>query len=147
MVTLKQLVNQQEFFDDMSDIDIIRTFFVENDMEEEGLQLIYQLTEAKLNKMKRQQRIVKEWTSRLPSKYLYEKYNLETANKLHILELDFLSNGCKLSDDRLEWAKENIPNTKMPKLYFRPLIEWLDDKGIRFKGEEPIKDKTYIRYI
>ena len=54
------------------------------------------------------ERIIKEWTSYLPSKYLYENYNLNTAHKLHTLELDYLSHGGELSNSRLEWAKENI---------------------------------------
>ena len=134
MVTLKQLVEEQKFTG-LSDIGVIKTFFDLNDMEEEGMDLILELTKSKVGKLKQKERIVKEWTSYLPSKYLYKNYDLDIADRLHTLELDYLSNGCELSKERLEWAKENIPNIKMPLLYFRPLIEWLDCKGIRFKGE------------
>lgn len=146
MITLKKLVDDQKW-SGMSDIQIIETFFDLNDMEEEGMELIHELTKCKIEKMKHRQRIVKEWTSRLSSKYLYENYDLDTADWLHTLELDYLSHGCELSKDRLKWAEENIPNIKMPQLYFRPLIEYLDDKGIRFKGEEPLKEKPFSKYI
>lgn len=134
MITLEQLVKEQKW-NGMSDIQIIKTFFEVNDMEEEGMEIIHELSKTKINKLKHERRVVREWTSYLPSKYLYENYDLDTADKLHALELDYLSNGCELSKNRLEWAKENIPNIKMPDVYFRPLIEWMEDKGIKFKGK------------
>ena len=134
MVTLAQLVEDQKW-NGMSDTQVIIAFFDKNDVEEEGIQLITELSKIKVEKLKRKERMVKEWTSYLPSKYLYEKYSLDIADKLHTLELDYLSNGGELSKSRLEWARENIPNIELPKCYFNPLIEWLDDKGVRFKVE------------
>ena len=131
----------------LSDIGVIRTFFDLNDMEEEGMDLIQELTKRKVEKLKRRQRQVEEWTSHLPSKYLYENYDLEVADRLHTLELDYLSHGCELSSGRLNWAKENIPNIEKPFLYFQPLIEYLDSKDIRFKGEEPIENKIFMKYV
>lgn len=146
MITLKQLVEEQKF-NGLSDIGIIRAFFDLNDMEEEGLDLIQELTKSKIGKLKRNERAVKEWTSYLPSKYLYENYDLDTATALHRLELDYLSHGRKLSEGRLEWAKENIPNIERPQVYFVPLVEYLDDKDIRFKGEKPIENKIFMEYL
>ena len=140
MITLKQLVNEQSW-NDMTDIQTIKTFFDLNDMEEEGMDLISELLKTKIEKLKRKERIIKDWVSYLPSKYLYENYDLDIADALHNLELDYLSNGCELSKNRLEWARENIPNIVRPEVYFNPLVGWLDDKGIRFKGEERIENK------
>ena len=143
MVTLEQLVENQKW-NGMSDIQVIKTFFDLNNMEEEGIEMITELSKTKVEKLKYKERMVKEWTSYLPSKYLYENYDLDIADKLHTLELDYLSNGGELSKSRLEWAKENISNIKRPQCYFNPLVEWLDDKGIRFKDEKPIEDKMFI---
>ena len=143
MVTLEQLVKNQKYTGE-SDMQIIRAFFDENNLEEEGMDLITELSKIKIEKLKRKERMVKEWTSYLPSKYLYENYDLDIADKLHTLELDYLSNGGELSKSRLEWARENLHNIERPKAYFNPLIEWLDNKGIRFKGEKPIEDKMFI---
>lgn len=134
MITLEQLVKEQKY-NEMSDIGVIRTFFDLNDMEEEAMDLITELSKIKVGKLKRKERMVKEWTSYLPSKYLYENYSLDIADNLHTLELDYLSYGGELSKKRMEWARENIPNIERPQCYFNPLVEWLDDKGIRFKGE------------
>lgn len=146
MVTLKQLMEERKFTG-LDDIGIIRTFFVLNDMEEEGMDLIHELTQSKVAKLKRRQRQVEEWTSHLPSRYLYEHYDLDIADRLHNLELDYLSHGCELSSSRLQWAKENIPNIEMPLLYFQPLVEYLDSKDIRFKGQEPIENKYFMKYV
>lgn len=140
MVTLKQLINEQRMTG-MSDIDIIRNYLTINDLEEEGIDLIHQLSTSKINKLKLYKKNVQDWISYLPSRYLYENYDLETADKLHELELDFLSYECELSNRRLEWARENAPKIKMPKVYFRPLLDYLWEKEIGFKESEKYYDK------
>ena len=135
MVTLKELVENQKYTEE-SDMELIRKFFIANNLEEEGMDLIYQLSASKINKLKLYKKNVQDWISYLPSRYLYENYDLETADKLHELELDFLSYGSELSNRRLEWARENAPKIKMPKVYFRPLLDYLSEKEIRFKGSE-----------
>ena len=132
MVTLEQLIETQKWYG-MSDIQIIKEFFTQNNLEEEGMDLIHELTKTKIEKMKQKQRISEEWICILPSKYLYENYDLDIADRLHNLELNFLVNGGELSKNQLSWAKENIPNIIRPRAYFNPLIEWLENKDIRFK--------------
>lgn len=139
MITLEQLVKDQKW-NSMSDIQIIKTFFDKNNMEEEGMDLITELSKTKIEKLKRKERIVKEWTSYLPSKYLYENYDLEIADWLHTLELDYLSHGGELSKSRLEWAKENVSNIERPQIYFNPLVEYLEEQGVLFKGVKPQLD-------
>ena len=134
MVTLEQLVKEQKLFD-MTDIQVIKMFFALNDVEEEGIELITELSKAKIEKLKRKKQMVEDWTSYLPSKYLYENYDLDTADELHRLELDYLSHGCELSESRLEWARKNVPNITRPQAYFNPLIDYLEEKGIRFKDK------------
>lgn len=126
MVTLEKLVEDQKW-NSMNDIQIIKTFFDLNDMEEEGMELIYELSKAKIEKLKHERKIVREWTSYLPSKYLYENYDLDTANWLHSLELNYLSYGGKLTENYLKWAKENVPNIERPQVYFNPLVEYLEE--------------------
>ena len=131
MITLKQLLESQPLTG-ASDIEIIQAYLVENDLEEEGMDLIHNLTKSKIAKMKRRLYMVKEWTPRLPSKYLYENYDLDTADRLHSLELDYLANGGELSDSFLKWAKENVPNIIQPEVYFFPLVDWLEERDIKF---------------
>lgn len=137
MITLNQLVQEQKA-SGLSDIDIIRIFFESNDMEVEAIEMISEIAQTKVEKQKREIYMMKEWTAYLPSKYLYENYDLDTADMLHTLELDFLMNNRKLSTSRLKWAQENIPNIKKPQVYFVPLIEWLKDNAIQFKNESCI---------
>lgn len=133
MVTLKELIDEQKC-NEMSDIQIIQTFFTLNDMEEEGMNLLHELTKSKIEKMKQKHQMAEEWASYLPSKYLYENYDLNTADMLHTLEINYLVNGGELSNNLLKWAMENVPNITRPQTYFNPLVEWLDSKDIRFKS-------------
>ena len=132
MITLEELVRNQMYTGE-SDIQVIKSFFDLNDMEEEAMDLINELAKSKIDKLKRKEAMVKEWASYLPSKYLYETYDLDTAHQLHNLELDYLSHDKKLSNSRLKWAKENIPNITKPQIYFMPLVDWLEKQGIKFK--------------
>jgi hypothetical protein len=132
VTTLEQLVNEQKW-NDMSDIDVIKTFFDMNNMEEEGIELISELTKTKIQKLKRKHHMSEEWACMLPSKYLYENYDLDTADRLHNLELNYLVNGGELSNRFLKWATEKVPNIIRPEAYFNPLIDYLEEQGIKFK--------------
>ena len=132
MITLKELV-QEQAWNDATDLQIIKAYFELNDLEADGIDIISELTKSKINKIKNRYDVAETWVCMLPSKYLYENYNLDIADRLHRLELDYLMNGCELSDKQLKWAKENIPNIKMPECYFQPLITWLEEREIRFK--------------
>lgn len=132
MITLKELV-QEQAWNNATDLQIIKAYFELNDLEADGIDIISKLTKSKINKIKNKYAVAETWVCMLPSKYLYETYSLDIANRLHGLELDYLMNGCELSDKQLKWAKENVPNIKMPKYYFHPLIVWLEEKGIKFK--------------
>jgi hypothetical protein len=91
---MKQLKDYVEFqkFTDISDMEIITQYFIDNDMEEEAMELSHNLAKAKIEKMKHRQHIIKEWTYYLPSEYLYEKYSLDIATRLHRIELDYIVN-------------------------------------------------------
>lgn len=132
MITLRELV-QEQTWNNATDLQIIKTYFELNDLEDDGIDIISKLTKSKINKIKNKYAVAETWVCMLPSKYLYENYSLDIADRLHGLELDYLMNGCELSDKQLKWAKENVPNIKMPKCYFHPLIVWLEEKGIKFK--------------
>lgn len=132
MATLSELVNEQKW-NDISDIEAIKQFFVLNDMEEQAIDLISELAKSKVQKLKQKNYMAEEWVTILPSKYLYEKYDLDIADRMHMMELDFLMNGGELSKKKLKWAKENVPNIKEPECYFSPLIEYLKENGINFK--------------
>ena len=136
MITLKQLLKEQEILgkDGLTDIQIIKSFLTINDLEEEGIDLIHELTKSKIEKMKKRQHIIEEWVYILPSKYLYENYDLDIANALHRLELNYLINGGELDKRFLDWAKENIPKIVQSEVYFFPLVDWLADKGIKFQN-------------
>lgn len=134
MITLRELVENQKW-NDATDIQIIRAFFEMNNLEEEGITLISCLTQSKISKIKNKYVMAEEWICMLPSKYLYENYDLDTADHLHMLELNYLINGGRLSKTQLKWSTENVPKIKMPEAYFNPLIEWMEEKDIRFKGE------------
>lgn len=134
MVSLHELVAMQRLTEE-SDIQLIKRYFTENDMEEEGIQLITDLTKSQVSKLKNKHHYIEEWGTMLPSAYLYKTYDLDTANNLHMLELNFLINGGSLSPGWLIWAQENVPTIKRPDAYFNPLVSWLKKQGVEFKNK------------
>lgn len=131
MKQLKEYTDIQKFTG-MSDMEIITQYFIDNNMEEEAMELSHNLAKAKIEKMKHRNNIIKAWTYTIPSEYLYQKYPVEIASTLHRIELDYIVNG-EVTNGRLEWAKENLPNIKEPDVYFQPCIKWLAEHGIKFK--------------
>lgn len=131
-VTLEELVRDQHR-GYPTDLQIVKRFFTENNLEEEAIKMLAELSESKVGKLKLRLENIQTWTTCLPSDYLYEKYNLETAHQLHMMELDYLIKGGKVSSGKLKWAKENIPNILEPEAYFQPLVEYLGQNGIKFK--------------
>lgn len=97
MITLKELI-QNQTWSDATDIQIIKAYFELNDLETDGIDIISELTKTKINKIKNKYEVAETWVCMLPSKYLYENYSLDIADRLHRLELDYLMNGCELSD-------------------------------------------------
>ena len=134
MKTLKELVEIQKFTNE-DDLAIITRYFVENNIEEDGMELSNRLAKAKIEKMRLRKNIIDEWTYTIPSDYLYEKYPVKTATMLHRIELDYIVNG-EVTGSRLEWAKDNIPNMDTPFYYFQPCIEWMTKHGIEFKDSD-----------
>ena len=57
MVTLEQLVWEQKLFD-ITDIQVIKMFFSLNDLEEEGVELITELSKVKIEKLKRRKQML-----------------------------------------------------------------------------------------
>lgn len=134
MKHLKDYVELQKLTG-MSDKEMILAYFIDNDIEEEAMEIFYDLANAKIRKMKNREHEIKTWVYTIPSDYLYEEYPVKIATMLHRIELDYIVNG-EVTNNRLKWAKENVPNTKMPTLYFQPCVEWMEKQGIKFKDAE-----------
>ncbi|MGN1175886.1 MAG: hypothetical protein ACI4S1_10550 [Roseburia sp.] len=132
MKALKDYIELQKLTG-MSDIEIITSYFIDNDIEEEAMEILHNLAKTKIEKMKNRHNIITSWTYTIPSEYLYKKYSLEVATMLHRIELDYIVNG-EVTGQRLEWAKENFPTMKMPDVYFMPCVDWFEQQGINFKG-------------
>jgi len=133
MVSLKELLDYQKVTG-CSDMEVIRLYFVQNNIEEKGTELVYELSQSRIGKLKTREKYAKGWINMLPSRILYEDYGIETADMLHNLELNFITNGGEgLSNHFLKWAENNVPNIIRPKAYFNPLVEWMKERGIEFK--------------
>lgn len=130
MKELKDYIKLQKFTG-MSDMEIIIAYFTDNDMEEEAMELSHELAKTKIEKMKHRMKVIRDWTYRIPSDYLYKNYPLDIATQLHRIELDYIVNGA-VTESRLEWAKENVPNIELPEVYFFPCVDWLEGQGIKF---------------
>lgn len=133
MKELKDYIELQKLTG-MSDMEIITAYFVDNDIEEEAMEVSHNLAKAKIKKLKDRSYIIKEWAYTIPSDYLYDNYLVKTATMLHRIELDYIVNG-EVTGSRLKWAKENIPDIKMPYVYFQPCVRWLEENGIEFKED------------
>lgn len=135
-MTLKELVDNQKYTG-LSDIDIIKAWFVSNGKESEGISLITELSEAKVNKLENTLNYARMWIPNLPDMYTANvgsknsvpkdvAHKLDAIIQYHLLDMP-------LSETLLNWARETIPTMNTPTIIFRPAIEWLrDEYGINF---------------
>lgn len=137
MKTLRELVEWQRLTD-LEDINIIKLWFIENNMESEGLEIIAELAERKVNKLQDVLDGARAWLPILPD---LEKSNQglltkEQADMLQkIITIFLLGMGLKESG-LYSWAEKEIPKMKCPTIIFVPCVEWLKGKyGIQFKGD------------
>lgn len=135
-VTLKDLVEIQMLTGE-SDIDLVRKWFVTNNRETEGIELLSKLASSKTNKLERTLQLARMWIPMVPKVYESnpKMVSKEIGAKLdQIIQYYILD--MPLSDKLLEWAKEIIPTMKTPTIIFRPAVEWLKSEyGIKFKDK------------
>ena len=129
-MTLKELLIQyRNTTDPVKEAEIVERWFVENDFEDLGLSMISRLSAHKIKKLQDKLSFAQSW---LPSK-IDVNCNKEFANdKLTADMLNRIITYCMLSmslpDDILEWAKENIPNINVPRVFFMPTVKYLKER-------------------
>jgi hypothetical protein len=136
MTTLKEMVEWQEIMQ-YDDIEIIKSWFIQNNAESEGISIITELAQAQLLKVQNKLDYAQTWLPYLPD---LEKVNdgltHEQAQKLQLVITIFLL-GMDLKDMSVyDWATTEIPKIKRPRIMFVPCVKWLEEKyRIKFKGE------------
>ena len=152
--TLDQLVELNKILK-LSDLELIKTWFVENNLEEEGIKLIAELSYSKAKKLETSLNSIRSWDLILQDVWENQlasnknDYDKETADKLTTLERAGLLNvDLKSYSTLYEWAKENIPNINCPKTYYIPTFHYLAKYGIYFKNmpEEEVHKYNHINY-
>lgn len=117
---------------------IIQEYIKATGKEIEALGMVVALAENKSNKIEAQLNYARSW---IPNKIDLVKSNKKiTADQAKLLDrlTDIFLLGMDIPSQYLEEVKTTIPQMKMPKFIFVPMVEWLRDKyGIRFmKGEK-----------
>lgn len=138
MKSLKELIAYQTL-SGKQDIEIIFDWFVENNMEIEGISLMEKLATNKAIRLSNEiDRIKSNMSMYAGTDILFREYKSEIASKLnHIIVLYILDIDIEqYYPQHIKWLKETIPTLKCPSVFWRDFYEWLKSKGIYFKGEE-----------
>lgn len=138
MKSLKELIAYQTL-SGKQDIEIIFDWFVENNMEIEGISLMEKLATNKAIRLSNEiGRIKSNMSMYAGTDILFREYKSEIASKLnHIIVLYILDIDIEqYYPQHIKWLKETIPTLKCPSVFWRDFYEWLKSKGIYFKEEE-----------
>lgn len=146
--SLEELVELSKY-SKTSDIEIIRSWFIENNLEEEGIKLISALSYSKAKKLELSLDTIRSWDLLLPEIKPDDCYDEETAlnltniERIGLLNLDLTSYG-----NLYNWVKDHIPNINCPKTYYIPTLHYLAKYDIFFKDmpKEKVKDYLNINY-
>lgn len=114
MIKLKDLITKYKGL--LSDKDIILEWFKQNNEEENGLEMISFLAQSKIKKLQKELNYIKTWGSTKVdmTNVLESKEHGEKLNKI----IDCQVFGYDLPADLLDWARQNIPKMKLPKIMF-----------------------------
>lgn len=136
MIKLRELLDK--YAGVYSDTQIIVEYFVQNNMEYEGMNLLISLARNKAQKVQDELNYIKSWipnTVDMTKVYTCKEVG-ENLNRIITCQIC----GFELPNELLEWAKENIPNMELPQLMFRDTIKWLKEKyRIEFKDSRKYK--------
>lgn len=120
---------------------IIQEYIKATGQEIEALGMVVALAANKSNKIEAQLNYARSW---IPNKIDLVKSNKKiTIDQAKLLDrlTDIFLLGMDIPSQYLEEVKTTIPQMKMPKFIFVPMVEWLRDKyGIRFMDEEVNSD-------
>lgn len=138
MITLKELVEMQKY-NQKTDTEIIIDYYVQNDLESEGINLMNILAKAKCDKLSDELNKVKgDLLMYAGSSILYKKFGNEVGGQLdHIIHL-FIA-GFDIENDypkHFEWLCETIPTLKCPTIFWRDFYDWLKSKQIYFSEDK-----------
>lgn len=102
-MTLQQLIDLYKPFG-MSDNDIIKKYFIDNNLESEAINLLAELSEAKINKLQTKITLQSEWRSYCET-ILYNP--VDTEKKLRLFQLvEILTFVRDLTPDEIEEVKK-----------------------------------------
>ena len=127
------------------DLYLIKEWFIKNNLEEEGLNLIVDLAKSKANKLEASLNSIRNWDLNMVTSEHFEKlgYDKDTSKKLELIErLGLLNNDLKQYYSLYEWAKEIIPTLNEPSEIYIPTLRYLKKYNIYFKNmtEEKINE-------
>jgi len=142
MTTLRELIARQ-YLTSETDLEVILKWFIENNLEQEGLELIPKLAKSKSDKLEEVLNYARSW---IPNTIIPLPKRSKGAKKIHYYDAPTTHNlslivQCSILKVELppylkEWAEKTIPTMDTPTLFFMPTVEWLKDKyNIRFKDD------------
>lgn len=142
MITLRELIARQ-YLTSETDLEIILKWFTENNLEQEGLELIPKLAKSKSDKLEEVLNYAKSW---IPNIIIPIPKQSKGAKKIHYYDVTTTHNlslivQCSILNVELpsylkEWAEKTIPTMNTPTLFFMPATVWLKDRyNIQFKDD------------
>lgn len=139
-VKLSDYARNMEAFDE-EPLYIIQEYLKATGQEIEALGMVVALAVNKSKKVETQLNYARSW---IPNKIDLARANKNVTHcqaKLLDRLTDIFLLGMDIPSQYLDEVKATIPQMKMPKFIFVPMVEWLRDKyGIRFMDKEVNSD-------
>lgn len=135
MSRLRDCVLQYDSF--MDDLSIIKQFIIENELEEEAVKMLAELSEIKIHSLKQNMYVLKGNVAMLSMNSYRDYYEKDFADLLQQASF-FVGMGEDIMQSTIwQKLKEEVPKHKLQKgLLWNDLHEILTKNGIKFKGEE-----------
>lgn len=137
-MTLKELVAMQSL-SQKTDIEVIIDYFIINEQESEGINLMNVLAKSKCDRLSNELGKLKGDLSMYGgADVLYKEFGFEVGGRLNTIIILFIL-GFDIENiyqGHFEWLQKTIPTLKCPKIFWKDFYEWLQSKGIYFKNDQ-----------
>lgn len=142
MITLRELVMLQKLTGE-TDSQIVTRWFIENNLTTEGMEIMYNLAKHKIEDDEwRYGNLVGDMHMYGATESVIKEFGIKDGVKLDDIIRNYII--CKRTGENfeerypqfIEWLKENIPQHKLPFVFWRDFADYLESKEICWKDGE-----------
>ena len=142
MITLRELVDRQSYSKE-TDNELIMEWFIQNDKAVEGIEMISTISKRKIEQDKwKYGNLIGDLQMYGATESLIKNFGKQDGFKIDTICRNFIvtkgigEDFAEKYPTAMKWLREIIPTKKLPKIFWRDFLDFLNNNGIYFIDQE-----------